>query len=186
MTSAVSFALAPTVNLRSSSWTSPSTLPSMCRSSLPVISPFTCRLAPRRAVPLALAEPVVGYVSSGAIVFASPKEDPAGVVVDAGAVGGATVCLGCCGSGVLEGVSGFLSPHMYRCLLVPECAELSAKFVDWGYQCIPAIRPCQTQNETFVSVSSPPKRTGERESGEWRVQWPGTTQHSTSLTNRHE
>src|ERR1700733_11711622 len=91
------------VNLRSSSCTSPSTLPSMARSSLPVISPFTCRLAPRRAVPLPLDD--AGYDESiGAIVFASPEMD---VPPDTAFV------LGCCGSGGLAGASVFLSPHIY-------------------------------------------------------------------------
>src|SRR6266404_2718291 len=48
--SAVSFAVAPTVNLRSSSWMSPSTEPSISRSSVPVMSPFTCRLDPSHPV----------------------------------------------------------------------------------------------------------------------------------------
>ncbi len=48
--SAVTLAVAPTVSLRSSSWINPSTEPSTKRSSLPVISPFTCRLDPSRAV----------------------------------------------------------------------------------------------------------------------------------------
>jgi hypothetical protein len=64
-----------------------------------VISPFTCRLAPRRAMLLD-----AGYDESiGAIVFASPENE----VAD-----GAFV-LGCCGSGDLAGASGFLSPHIY-------------------------------------------------------------------------
>src|SRR5216683_4412580 len=50
MTSAVNFAVAPIVTFRSSSWTSPSTVPSMYRSSLPEISPFTYKLDPSRAV----------------------------------------------------------------------------------------------------------------------------------------
>jgi hypothetical protein len=57
MMSAVNFAVAPTVTFRSSSWTSPSTVPSMYGSSLPEISPFTCKLDPSRAVahPLSLS-----------------------------------------------------------------------------------------------------------------------------------
>src|SRR5277367_6785570 len=75
----------------------------MARSSFPVISPFTCRLAPRRAVPLPLDD--AGYDESiGAIVFASPEKDE---------LPDATFVLGCCGSGVLAGASGFLSPHIY-------------------------------------------------------------------------
>src|SRR6185437_7516085 len=61
-----------------------------------------CRLGPSRAV---LPDGVAaGYVeSSGAIVLASPvKDDPCGAVV-----------LGCCGTGVLAGASGFFSPHIY-------------------------------------------------------------------------
>src|SRR5882762_1996115 len=42
--------VAPTVSFRSSSWTSPSTVPSMYRSSLPEISSLTCKLDPNRAV----------------------------------------------------------------------------------------------------------------------------------------
>src|SRR5580704_7880910 len=103
--SAVTFALAPTVSLRSSNCTKPSTLPSMCRSSLPVISPLTCRLPPSRAVPLLVVE---GYVESkGAMVLASPEKD------DALTFGAELGC--CCGSGCLAGVSPpFLSPpHIY-------------------------------------------------------------------------
>src|SRR6266436_4222259 len=50
MMSAVTFAVAPTVSFPSPSWTAPSTIPSMCMSSLPEISPFTCRFDPSRAV----------------------------------------------------------------------------------------------------------------------------------------
>src|SRR5271163_3974767 len=48
--SAVSFAVFPTVSFRSSSWISPSTEPSISRSSVPMISPFTCRLDPSHPV----------------------------------------------------------------------------------------------------------------------------------------
>src|SRR5229473_2477621 len=48
--SAVSFAVVPTVSFRSSRWISPSTEPSISRSSVPVMSPFTCRLGPSRPV----------------------------------------------------------------------------------------------------------------------------------------
>src|ERR1700674_2223600 len=44
--SAVSFAFVPTVSFRPSSWISPSTEPSISRSSVPVMSPFPRRLDP--------------------------------------------------------------------------------------------------------------------------------------------
>src|SRR5882762_11522322 len=50
MMSAVTFAVGPTVSFRSSSWISPSTEPSISRSSVPEISPFTCRLDPSHPV----------------------------------------------------------------------------------------------------------------------------------------
>src|SRR5580704_285028 len=138
MMSAVTRALAPIVSFRSSNCTNPSTLPSMARSSLPVISPFTCRLAPRRAVPV-----VDGYVlSKGAIVFASPEnEDVDGVTATAG--------LGCCGTGGLAGASGFLSPH-----IDPPWAQICKFFTidaDRGYQSMLPRKPLQIQNGTGVS-----------------------------------
>ncbi|MGC1200282.1 MAG: hypothetical protein WA879_01940, partial [Candidatus Acidiferrales bacterium] len=52
---------------------------------------------------------VAGYASIGAIVLTSPG---LGVALgDAGAL--AVVDLGCCGCGLLVGVFGFLSPHIY-------------------------------------------------------------------------
>src|ERR1700722_11121251 len=126
MISAVTRALAPTVSLRSSNCTSPSTLPSIARSSLPVISPFTCRLAPSRAVPV-----VEGYVvvSKGAIFFASPENDD-GVAVTAG--------LGCSGISCLAGASGFLSPHIYPPWAQNKQNQL--KFTDRAYQSMPLRR----------------------------------------------
>src|SRR5882724_6237481 len=48
--SAVTFAVGPTVSFRSSSWISPSAEPSISRSSVPEISPFTRRLDPSHPV----------------------------------------------------------------------------------------------------------------------------------------
>src|SRR6266446_70245 len=48
--SAVTLAVGPTVSLRPSSWISPSTKPSISRSSVPEISPFTRRLDPSHPV----------------------------------------------------------------------------------------------------------------------------------------
>src|ERR1700739_2366537 len=48
--SAVTFAVGPTVSLRPSSWISPSTKPSISRSSVPEMSPFTRRLDPSHPV----------------------------------------------------------------------------------------------------------------------------------------
>src|SRR5712664_805146 len=48
--SAVTFAVGPTVSFRPSSWISPSTEPSISRSSVPEISPFTRRLDPSHPV----------------------------------------------------------------------------------------------------------------------------------------
>jgi len=70
--SAVTFAVAPTVSFPSPSWTAPSTVPSMCRSSSPEISPFTCRLDPSRAVARSAAAPVGGITSLFIWLF-SPK-----------------------------------------------------------------------------------------------------------------
>src|SRR6266700_2974003 len=81
---------------------SPSTLPSMCRSSLPEISPFTCKLAPSRAV-----EPD-GVVLSGrmaSVLMAIPSVfAEAGLATGAGVSGGFAV-VGCC-------ISGFLLVHI--------------------------------------------------------------------------
>src|ERR1700680_2005511 len=55
--SAVTLALAPIVSFRSSSVISPSTVPSISRSSLPEISPLTCKLEPSRA-PVPVRSPV--------------------------------------------------------------------------------------------------------------------------------
>src|ERR1700687_276241 len=48
--SAITFAFDPTVSFRPSSWISPSTKPSISRSSVPEMSPFTRRLAPSHPV----------------------------------------------------------------------------------------------------------------------------------------
>src|SRR5712692_9022525 len=63
--SAVSFPVVPTVSFRSSSWISPSTEPSISRSSVPKISPFTCRLDPTHPV----AQSVVAFNGRIASVF---------------------------------------------------------------------------------------------------------------------
>jgi hypothetical protein len=86
----------------------------MCRSSLPVISPLTCRVAPSLAIPLDELDDVAGYVESiGAIFLASPGNT--GVVsVDAVDLGDCCGC--CCGSGLFAGASVFLSPHIYASL----------------------------------------------------------------------
>src|SRR5438309_5947513 len=90
-TSALTLARGPTVSLPSSSWIRPSTLPSTCRSPLPEISPFTCRLAFNRAV--ARSEVVLGErmglvlmavpsrgVESGPVVFVPGGVETPGVV----------------------------------------------------------------------------------------------------------
>src|SRR2546422_7533697 len=69
-TSALTLARGPTVSLPSSSWIRPSTLPSTCRSPLPEISPFTCRLAFNRAV--ARSEVVLGE-RMGLVLMAVPS-----------------------------------------------------------------------------------------------------------------
>src|SRR5487761_853656 len=50
---------------------SPSTLPSMLKSSLPVISPFTCKLAPSRAAAPLDVDGYPGSIGFIAIDFAS-------------------------------------------------------------------------------------------------------------------
>src|SRR2546426_4626749 len=70
-TSALTLARGPTVSLPSSSWIRPSTLPSTCRSPLPEISPFTCRLAFNRAV--ARSEVVLGE-RMGLVLMAVPSK----------------------------------------------------------------------------------------------------------------
>src|SRR5207245_11479511 len=69
-TSALTLARGPTVSLPSSSWIRPSTLPSTCRSPLPEISPFTCRLAFNRAV--ARSEAVLSE-RLGSVLMAVPS-----------------------------------------------------------------------------------------------------------------
>src|SRR5882762_754436 len=74
----------------------------MCRSSLPEISPFTCRLAPNRAV-----EPD-GVVLSGrmaSVLMAIPSVFAEAGLATGAAVSGGFAVVGCC-------VSGFFSPHI--------------------------------------------------------------------------
>src|SRR5271157_293189 len=100
MISAVNLAVAPTVSLRSSSCTRPSTDPSINRSSFPVISPFICRLGPSRAVARSAVAPI-GRIAS-VLMAVVPSQDAAdgfgggftGKFLDSG-------CAAC-------GVSGFL------------------------------------------------------------------------------
>src|SRR5215469_14591010 len=108
MISAVSFAVAPTVSLRSSSCTSPSTEPSRSRSSLPEISPLMWRLGPRRAVARSAVAPK-GRIAS-VLIAVVPSQEFAGVAVGFGAGGltGKFLDSGCAACGV----SGFLLPHI--------------------------------------------------------------------------
>src|SRR5205823_11331978 len=103
--SAVTFAVAPTVSLRSSSWINPSTEPSIRRSSLPVISPLTCRLDPSRAV---ARSPVAPSGRMASVLIAVVPSQVAGADFGNGFVAkffGSGCAIGC--------VSGFLTfPHI--------------------------------------------------------------------------
>src|SRR5262249_31214819 len=81
MMSAVSFAVAPTISFRSSSWISPSTEPSISRSSLPEISPLIWRLGPSRAVARSAVAPI-GRRASVLIVFVPSQVAGAGFAAD--------------------------------------------------------------------------------------------------------
>src|SRR5437588_8027067 len=103
--SAVTLAVAPTVSLRSSSWINPSTEPSIKRSSLPVISPFTCRLDPSRAV---ARSPVAPSGRMASVLIAVVPSQVAGADFGNELVAKffGSGCATCC-------VSGFLTfPHM--------------------------------------------------------------------------
>src|ERR1700675_802398 len=106
--SAVTLALAPTVSFRSSRVISPSTVPSISRSSLPEISPLTCRLEPSRA-PVPVRSPVFpsGRIASVPVaMFVVPSK-----VALAGF--GGSLKLNFLGSGSAAcGVSGFLLLHI--------------------------------------------------------------------------
>src|SRR3981189_3198710 len=106
--SAVTLALAPTVNFRSSSVISPSTVPSISRSSLPEISPLTCSLEPSRP-PVPVRSPVFpsGRIASEPVaIFVVPSQA-------AGAGFGGSLKLNFLGSGSAAcGVSGFLLLHI--------------------------------------------------------------------------
>src|SRR3989441_3406639 len=104
MISAVTFAEGPTVSFRSSRVISPSTDPSINRSSLPEISPFTCRLAPRRAVARSAVAPN-GRIASVLIAGLSSQVAEAGfdgLFVAKFLYSGCPAC----------GASGFLLPHI--------------------------------------------------------------------------
>src|SRR5271169_6997910 len=102
--SAVSLAVAPTVSLRSSSCTRPSTDPSINRSSFPEISPFTCRLGPSRAVARSAVAPN-GLIAS-VLIAVAPSQ------VAAEVFGGGFIRI-FFGSGCAAcGVSGFLLLHI--------------------------------------------------------------------------
>src|SRR5207245_287548 len=88
-----------------SSWTSPATLICTSRAASQDSSPFTCRLAPNRAVPRSVVA-VSGRIASVLIAF--PSQDAGagfGGLVARGLVPGGLEILGC-------GPSGFLFPHM--------------------------------------------------------------------------
>src|SRR5579872_1653986 len=104
MISAVTLAVAPTVSFFSSSWTSPSTEPSMTRSSLPEISPLTCKLAPSRAVARSAVAPS-GRIASVLIALVPSQVAGAGF---GGCFAGRFRISGCAAGGP----SGFLLPHI--------------------------------------------------------------------------
>src|SRR5579883_471923 len=104
MISAVTLAVAPTVSFFSSSWTSPSTEPSMTRSSLPEISPLTCKLAPSRAVARSAVAPS-GRIASVLIALVPSQVAGAGF---GGWFAGRFRISGCAAGGP----SGFLLPHI--------------------------------------------------------------------------
>src|SRR3984893_18759134 len=106
--SAVTLALAPTVNFRSSSVISPSTVPSISRSSLPEISPLTCRLEPSRA-PVPVRSPVFpsGRIASEPVAILVVPSQAAG----AGFGGSLKLIFFVSGSAAC-GVSGLLLLHI--------------------------------------------------------------------------
>src|SRR5712664_235480 len=104
MISAVTFAEGPTVSFRSSRVISPSTDPSINRSSLPEISPFTCRLAPSRAVARSAVAPN-GRIASVLIAGLSSQAAGAGF-------GDLFVCNFFTSGCPACGASGFLLPHI--------------------------------------------------------------------------
>src|SRR5271167_1184251 len=106
--SAVSLAVAPTVSLRSSSCTRPSTDPSISRSSLPEISPFTCRLGPSRAVARSAVAPngLIASVLIAVVPSQVAAEGFGGGLFEKFLTSFTSGCAGC-------GVSGFLLlPHI--------------------------------------------------------------------------
>ena len=98
--SAVTLALAPTVILPSLKLINPSALPSICKSSFPEISPFTCRLAPSRAP--ARSDKVVRGRTGSILVRVSFQDDGTGFD---GLVPGGLETAGCV-------ARTSLSPHM--------------------------------------------------------------------------
>src|ERR1700689_5827661 len=86
----------------------------MCRSSFPEISPFTCKLAPSRAVGPDGVE-LSGRMASVLMAIPSILAE-AGFATGAG-VSGAFAVVGC-------GLSGFLFPHI---ILWPPRSETSEK-----------------------------------------------------------
>src|SRR5271165_5868836 len=129
--SAVSLAVAPTVSLRSSSCTRPSTDPSIIRSSLPEISPFTCRLGPSRAVARSAVAPN-GLIASVLIAVVPSK-------VAAEAFGGGFIGKFFGSGRAGRGVSGFLLPH-----IGPPKGQLTPRrFPAQGKQTIVRLEDCR-------------------------------------------
>src|SRR6516165_6052324 len=102
--SAVNLAVAPTVSLRSSSCTRPSTVPSIVRSSLPEISPLICRLGPSRAVARSAVAPN-GRIASVLIAVVSSR-------IVAADFGGGFIGKLLISGWPASSVSGFLLPHI--------------------------------------------------------------------------
>src|SRR6516164_5435431 len=133
--SAVTLAVAPTVSLRSSSCTNPSTDPSMTKSSLPEISPLTCRLGPKRAVERSAVAPI-GRIASVLIAVVPSQVAAAGL--GGGLFTGKFLISGCAGCGV----SGFLFPHIGP----PKGQHTPRRFPARGKQTIVRGRARRKQN----------------------------------------
>src|SRR5215475_9160534 len=157
MMSAVSLAVAPTVSLRSSSWTRPSTEPSIRRSSLPEISPLMCKLGPSRAVERSAVAPI-GRIAS-VLIGLFPSQDVAAGVEGGGLTGKFFGCSGCAACGV----SGFLFPHIGP----PKGQHTPRRFPARGKQKIVRWETCDKHNIVLacLKVTRPKNRWGPCTSG---------------------
>src|ERR1019366_2811759 len=113
----------------------------MCRSSFPEISPFTCKLAPSRAV-----EPD-GVVLSGrmaSVLMAVPSIFAEADFATGAGISGALAVVGC-------GISGFLFSHI---LILCGERHLQAEISD--FNCIPTQnhRPAVLRSSSSAAANS--------------------------------